>query len=228
MKSNLNLSVVVFLALLVGCKYESIVPAQPLVESTNCSTDTVYFVQQVAPLLNSACATAGCHDAISHKDDVQMTDHYSIIQEVKIGNPEDSKLYKSITDNDPNDRMPQAPASPLTTAQIDLIYKWIKQGAKNNSCEDKSTCDTSNVTYKAVIEPMIATYCKGCHNPNNLSGGIDVSTWAKLQPTVKSGAFLGSILHNGGYSPMPKGGNMLSTCNINKIKSWLNKGALNN
>ena len=157
-----------------------------------------------------------------------MTNHYSVMQEVKIGSPENSKLYISITDNDPNDRMLQSPASPLTSAQIDLIYKWIKQGAKNNSCEDKSTCDTSNVAYRAVIEPMIATYCKGCHNPSNLSGGIDVSTWVKLQPSVKSGAFLGLILNTSGYSPMPKGGNMLNTCIINKIKSWLNKGAFNN
>ncbi len=228
MKILSNLSFILLVSLFISCKYESIVPAQPLVETSNCSSDSVYYVQQIAPLLNSACATAGCHDAITHKEDVQMTDHFSVIQEVKIGNPEGSKLYQSITDNDPKDRMPQAPASPLSTAQIDLIYLWIKQGAKNNSCEDKSNCDTSNVTFKAVIEPMVSTNCKGCHNPNNLSGGIDLSTWAKLQPTVKSGAFLGSILHYSNYSAMPKGGTMLSTCNVNKIKSWISKGALNN
>ncbi|MBK8722432.1 MAG: hypothetical protein IPL95_09235, partial [Saprospiraceae bacterium] len=83
----------------VSCKYESLVPYQPPVETTTCSPDTVYFSQSIAPLLNSSCGTSGCHDANSHKDGVVMTDHFSIIQEVKIGNPSNSKLYKVLNEN---------------------------------------------------------------------------------------------------------------------------------
>jgi hypothetical protein len=35
-------------------------------------------------------------------------------------------------------------------------------------------------------------------------------------------------LQNGTISAMPKGGGKLSDCDINKIRSWLNKGMLNN
>jgi len=210
----------------IACKYDALVPYQPPTESTNCSSDTVYFAQSVGPLLNSSCGTSGCHDANSHKDGVVMTDHYSIIQEVKIGNPSNSKLYKVLIENG-EDRMPPAPASPFTTAQKELIYKWIQQGAKNNSCEDAANCVTTNMSYKTNIVPIIDTNCKGCHNPNNTSGGIDLSTYTQMKKYADNGVLVGVITHDPNYIAMPVG-SKLSQCNIDKIKSWITDGALNN
>ena len=210
----------------VSCKYESLVPYQPPIETTMCSPDTVYFSQSIAPLLNSSCGTSGCHDANSHKDGVVMTDHFSIIQEVKIGNPSNSKLYKVLNENG-EDRMPPAPSAPFTTAQKELIYKWIQQGAKNNSCEDVANCISTNMSFKTNISPIIDTNCKGCHNANNPSGGIDLSTFDNVKKYADSGVLVGVITHAPNYIAMPVG-SKLSQCNIDKIKSWIADGTKNN
>ena len=210
----------------VSCKYESLVPYQPPIETTTCSPDTVYFSQSIAPLLNSSCGTSGCHDANSHKDGVVMTDHFSIIQEVKIGNPSNSKLYKVLNENG-EDRMPPAPSAPFTTAQKELIYKWIQQGAKNNSCEDVANCISTNMSFKTNISPIIDTNCKGCHNANNPSGGIDLSTFDNVKKYADSGVLVGVITQAPNYIAMPVG-SKLSQCNIDKIKSWIADGSKNN
>ena len=45
------------------------------------------------------------------------------------GSRKKSEIFQRITNHDPEYRMPQD-ASPLTEAQIELIGKWIDQGAK--------------------------------------------------------------------------------------------------
>lgn len=90
------------------------------------------------------------------------------------------------------------------------------------------TCDTSNVTYSGTVAPILNTHCFGCHNPGNPSSGITVSNYSNLIVYVNNGRFLGSIEHSPGYSPMPKNGAKLSSCNLLKIKKWISNGALNN
>jgi uncharacterized membrane protein len=98
--------------------------------TSNCNPDSVYFVNQVMPIISSNCTMSGCHDNITHADGVNLTSYTRIMQYVVPGNPANSKLYKSIIKTD-GDRMPPPPMSPLTAAQKALIQKWITQGAKN-------------------------------------------------------------------------------------------------
>ncbi|WP_395768998.1 c-type cytochrome [Aquirufa sp.] len=123
--------------------------------AVNCSPDTVYFKQKILPLIVSNCAMSGCHDAISKQDGVILTDYTNIMREVKISNPAGSDLYKSLIETR-EDRMP--PAGPLSTENINNVLTWIKQGAKNNGCDASATnCITSNVSFKTVIQPILAT-----------------------------------------------------------------------
>jgi hypothetical protein len=89
-------------------------------------------------------------------------------------------------------------------------------------------CDTTNVTYAGTVAPILATNCNNCHNPVSPSGGVIVNNYSDLKQYVDNGRFWGSINHDPGYSPMPKGGGMLSNCNLLKIKKWIDNGALNN
>jgi hypothetical protein len=43
-----------------------------------------------------------------------------------------------------------------------------------------------------------------------------------------NGKLVGAITHAAGFLPMPQSAPKLSDCNINKIKDWVNRGALNN
>jgi hypothetical protein len=199
----------------------------PPVTST-CSADSVYFQQQILPIFVSNCAMSGCHDATSRKEGLVLTSYSGVISGgIRAGNPANSKIYKVITTTDPGDRMPQPPRNPLSQDQINLINKWILQGAKNNSCVNAS-CDTTNVTFSASIKSLISNKCQGCHSSSNAGGGYDFTGYAGVKARVNDGKLWGSVNHVSGYSAMPKNGNKLSTCELTKIKKWIDAGAPNN
>lgn len=90
-------------------------------------------------------------------------------------------------------------------------------------------CDTTNSTYSTVVQPALQTYgCVGCHSGPAPSGNILLTTYANINTYVQNGKLYGSITHNPGYSAMPQGGNKMNACTINKIKAWIDAGALNN
>ena len=103
-----------------------------------CHPDTVYFKQKILPLIVSNCAMSGCHDAISKKDGVILTDYTNIFKEVNTKNPTSSELYTSLMETG-EDRMPPPPMAAFSNENIAIVLTWIKQGAKNNSCEASGT-----------------------------------------------------------------------------------------
>lgn len=219
------------MSLLYACRHEILNPGtggngggNPL-PTSNCSPDSVYFANQVLPIISSNCTMSGCHDNITHADGVNLTTYTSIMRYVRAGNATDSKLYEVIIKTN-GDRMPPAPMSPLSAAQKSLIQQWINQGAKNNTCI--GACDTAVFTYSGAVKPIMDAKCAGCHNPANLGGNIDVSTYTSLKVVALNGKLYGSVSHQPGYSPMPKNSAKLSDCEIRQIQLWISAGALNN
>ncbi len=186
---------------------------------SNCSPDSVYFANEILPMINSNCATSGCHDAISKADGVVLTNYNNILKYVKPNNAAGSKLYTIIT----SDKMP--PKAPMTTDQKATLAKWINQGALNNQCT--GGCDTLNFTYSGSVSVTMNAYCKGCHNPASLGGGIDLSTYAGVK-AADLGRLMGTLNQAPGYSAMPKGGSKLSDCQIRQVEKWIQAGTLNN
>lgn len=192
----------------------------------NCSPDTVYFKQKILPLIVSNCAMSGCHDAISKKDGVILTDYTNIMREVRVSNPTSSELYKSLIATG-EDRMP--PVGSLPADQINSVLTWIKQGAKNNSCDASATnCVTTNISFKSTVQPILKSNCTGCHSGTQPSGNIDLTTYVQVQKYAVNGKFYGSIAHQTGFIPMPSANSTLSTCEVSQIKSWITAGSLNN
>jgi hypothetical protein len=60
------------------------------------------------------------------------------------------------------------------------------------------------------------------------SGNVKLETWADVKIYADNGSLLGSITHQGGYSPMPKGSAKLEDCPIAVIQKWIEMGAPNN
>ncbi len=193
--------------------------------SLNCSSDSVYFVNEIQPLINSSCATSGCHDARTRAEGVELTSFTKIRNYVVPFNAGGSKLYKVIVKTG-GSRMPPPPMPAFTSAQVAKLVKWINQGALNNQCI--GNCDTTLFTYSAIVGPMMATYCNGCHNPSSLGGGINLSTYVTLKTQALNGKLVGSITHANGFSAMPKSGNKLLDCQIRQVQKWIQAGALNN
>ncbi|HEX6334363.1 MAG TPA: c-type cytochrome domain-containing protein [Flavisolibacter sp.] len=222
--------ILVITGMIISCRHEIPPLEQPetIIESTVCSSDTVYFQQAVLPIFISNCTMAGCHDAASHEEGIVLTSYTSIMNTGKIRpfQPFNSDIYKKIIDTDPNDRMPPPPASALTQEQRDLVFKWIAQGALNNSCQ--SACDTSVYTFSAGIRPVITARCQGCHSGGTPQGGISLTTYQQVKARVEDGKLWGSINHLAGYSPMPKNGNKLSDCELKKFEKWIAAGSPDN
>ena len=91
------------------------------------------FSADIAPILTSRCATAGCHVAGGpHGVDLRTYDSLSAGGDagtiVIAGNARESEVVKQIVQG----RMPPDPAEPLDAAEIQLIIDWINEGAENN------------------------------------------------------------------------------------------------
>lgn len=191
-----------------------------------CDPDSVYFENDILPLLISNCAMSGCHDAQSAEDGVILTNWQTVTQtaDVRPGDPTGSDLYEVLVEDDSDKIMPPPPESPLSQQQINLIYTWIAQGARNNSCGD---CDTSNVTYSQTIRPLINQWCVGCHGGSFPSDGIDLTTYTALYNVAVSGQLIGTTHSQPGYPTMPQG-SQLSDCEKEQLLIWVQDGAPNN
>lgn len=91
-----------------------------------------------------------------------------------------------------------------------------------------NNCDTANVTYTKVIQPIVQTNCvkSGCHL-GVAPTGYDFSTYAALATVANNGKLVKAIEHTGNI-PMPQNAAKLDNCTISKIKIWVANGALNN
>lgn len=224
----------VFIVGASGCKHDPLTPVidNNLPDTTQgCDPTTVYFVNDVLPIFNSNCAISGCHNAATAQDGVVLDSYTNIMTtgEIAPGNPGDSEVYENITEDDPDKRMPPPSSGiTLTQDQINTIYNWIAQGAENNVCAETSACDTVNVSFAADIEPILATYCLGCHSGSFPQAGIQLSGHANVLTQVNNSKLLGAVSHSPGFSPMPQGQAKLNDCNIALIRNWIEQGASDN
>jgi mono/diheme cytochrome c family protein len=198
-----------------------------------CDPDTIYFEMDVLPIFMSSCAKSPCHDATA-QEGVRLDSYAATMASdvINPGNPNGSKLYEKINESDPDDIMPPPPNAVLDAVQKEIIRKWIAQGARNLFCDEG--CDTVNVTFSGTIWPeIIQSYCFGCHNGANASGGIHLENHSQVAehaiiPAGQPGSLWGAVNHAAGNSAMPKNQQKLSDCKIAQIRKWINDGTPNN
>ena len=105
---------------------------------------TVSFLNDIQPIFRQQCY--GCHQDAKQQGEYRMTDFAAMLAggesgEVAIvpGKPTESYLIDQITANDGFAEMPKSlphartPAKPLNKIEVELIAKWIAQGAKDDS-----------------------------------------------------------------------------------------------
>lgn len=190
-----------------------------------CSPDSIYFVNDILPLITSNCAMSGCHDGSGYSDDARALTSYSgIMSYVRANNASSSRLYTSLFGYGEN-KMPRPPVPPLSASQDSMIMKWINQGALNNQCD--GACDTTNITFKGSVMPIISTSCTGCHSGSSPSGSMLLTNYTDVLAQANNGKLVGTITYSTGFHGMPIA-TKLSDCDINAIKIWIRKGAPNN
>lgn len=221
---TLGISLALFIA---ACKHAVPYPepSNDPIKSFNCSTDTVYFQNEILPIIVSNCAMSGCHDAATAEDGVVLTDYMSIMNSdvIERGKPNKSELVEVLTESG-DDLMPPSPYSSLSADAIAKIEKWVSQGAINNQCME---CDSTVSSFSAGVWPIVRDNCQGCHSQATSQNSFKV--FNNYQDIVNdSSAFWNSILGTNGYSLMPQNSDGLDACKVKVIRNWFDAGAPNN
>ncbi|MBI3465044.1 MAG: DUF1549 domain-containing protein, partial [Planctomycetes bacterium] len=97
----------------------------------------VDFSRDIRPILSGACFQCHGPDEGERQADLRLDTregafadlggHFAIVA----GKPDESELWRRITSDDPDERMPPADSGKVLTAkQIELIRTWITQGAR--------------------------------------------------------------------------------------------------
>lgn len=188
--------------------------------------DSVSFQTEVLPILLSNCAMSGCHAQNNPQKGIRLNSYDNVMNsgEINPGNPDKSELVEMIEEPKDKDRMPPLPASRLPQSQIDLIRKWITEGARNTNI---AKCDTNVFTFTAVNN-IVGASCRGCHGTLNPGAGINLTEYSGIKNAVQSGKLLCAINHEPGCSPMPQGGARLEACKITIIRKWADDGCPQN
>ncbi len=92
------------------------------------------FSRDIRPIFNQNCVS--CHGGVRQKNGVSFIYREEALGKGKSGrptivpgHPDASELMARVTSKDPDQRMPYH-APPLPPQQIELLRRWIKQGAK--------------------------------------------------------------------------------------------------
>jgi cytochrome c5 len=184
------------------------------INTTKVPIHNVCFARDILPVVQANCAVSGCHDNTTAASGIKLTSYENIKDFVNAGNPESSMIYTAMVSNTGN-RMPPLPRNPMSKANVDSIYKWIKSGAIYSICDD--LCDTNNFNFLNDIFPIFINYCNTCHPVYNDSVTIKNLIPGNLLSDVLTG------LNN--HSIMPPSG-PLGTCKITQIKKWMKTEAI--
>ena len=104
-----------------------------------CADRPVSFVKDIAPFLQQKCVT--CHGPKLAESEYRVDTYNSLMASgISPGSTDESEFLQRLTTSDKDMRMP-ADSDPLPRHQIDLVRKWIQQGAKFDGKSKSSTLE---------------------------------------------------------------------------------------
>lgn len=90
--------------------------------SIDCAGTTPKYSTEIAAIMNTSCANAGCHDAVTKAEGYNLSTYASTVTATK-----SSAFLKSIKHESGATAMPQG-GSKLPDATIKIIQCWIQNG----------------------------------------------------------------------------------------------------
>lgn len=224
--------------------------------------EPVDFTNHVLPILDERCFS--CHNApyekngrtIHPKAGLRLDTHEWVMKGnldntvVEAGNLEDSYLYEVITLDEEDDMFMPPKGGALTTEQIDIIKRWIVEGAKASAGggEAISSDMSKGVSFHQHIFPLIEERCLDCHSEPYVKNGRTIHPKAGLRldtyEAIIEGNLDGTIIEKGNAEEstlyavitldsddpeiMPPKGDPLTEDEINMFKQWITEGAKEN
>ena len=129
-----------------------------------------------------------------------------------------------------------APTSLATSS--DSVFLYVQSYAKPSLIDTvriqllpptNAPCDVSAVHYSTDVLPILNSNCMSCHSTRGYiqsGGGIDLDSITNVLRYVNNGLLLATINYSDTYK-MPRQAARLDTCDVKKIRTWIEKGAPN-
>lgn len=188
----------------------------------------ICFEQDILPVFISNCTQSGCHNSIDREEGYDFTSYEKIVSRgIVAGNYKASEVYKVLVKPFGEERMPPAPNEMLSVRNIQNIALWIDEGAKLTTCAP-AACDTAAISYALHVQPLMQTWCNGCHSSGAPSGSIATDNYPGLKSIADNGSLIGSVAHDTNYEPMPQNSDPLSACDVGLLQQWVADGAPEN
>jgi hypothetical protein len=109
-----------------------------------------------------------------------------------------------------------------------LPFAFTTSCSEEESSGPINPCDTVDVTYSGVIQPLLAANCYSCHGNGQSRAGVTLDTYEGVYTVAISGQLSGAVNHESGYTAMPYQRQKLDSCSIYFIDTWIEAGAPEN
>jgi len=218
--------------------------------------EPIDFTNHVLPILEDRCFS--CHQepydkngrTIQPKAGLALNTYELVMKGnldntvVTAGDVADSYLHEVLTLDEDDDMFMPPKGGPLTPEQIDIIKRWIEEGAKPKA--GGGTADASNgISFHDHIFPILEERCLDCHGEPYVKNGRTIHPKAGLAldtyEAVLKGNLDGAIIDRGDHEEstlyvvitldpddseiMPPKGDPLSAEEIELFKKWIDEGA---
>ena len=94
-----------------------------------------------------------------------------------------------------------------------------------------SNCDIEAVSFADDILPIISDHCSSCHSGSNPSADLTLVNYSQIMESgldTSNDGMISRIERLEGEPGLMPTNYRLEQCQINKIKAWVEQGALNN
>src|SRR5262249_21643656 len=208
-------------------EFKSVCPHSARQEPDASDKKKVDFIKDIQPIFKAKCYE--CHSADKDLASLRLDSKETAFKggdsgKVIIpGKSKDSLLIQRITGSEGGLRMP--PGKPLSDAEIELIRKWIDQGANWPDPKPDQKSSTSGQTAGSIdfardVLPVLTANCYPCHSGDTPKGGLHldnremalkggVSGPVIIPGNARDSTLLHRVLGLDGKSRMPFGRNPL-------------------
>jgi hypothetical protein len=142
----------------------------------------VSFETAIQPVLNAKCVR--CHGESKQNAGLNMATGTALFRGgesgavVAAGKPDQSPLFEMVHDG----HMPPKGNDPVSADELELIRRWIVDGAKLANAPSPS-----NMITDQQIVPLMLLRCTACHGARRQEAGLDLRTKAGMLKGGKSG-----------------------------------------
>ncbi len=170
--------------------------ASPAPASANeAEASPIDFEQQIQPILQARCVA--CHGDEEQSAELSLATAEDLLRGgesgsvIVAGSPTESLLYERVHRRE----MPPEDSEPLTDAEIELLRRWIAEGASLG----QSVKHEETVTDERIV-PLMLLRCATCHGERRREADLDLRTpegmlrGGKSGPAVVKGAPGASLL----------------------------------